>query len=113
MKLSMTGGWTPYTTLSPENLAANVWGALATSFNEAGTMGNKLNTASSGGVDLDAMAATVWAYTTRSMPAAERDAFAQALLTAAQSTPIHANVKEVNDTTVDGSGTALDPWGPV
>ncbi len=49
MKLSLTGGWTPYTTLSPENLAANVWGALATSFNEAGTMGNKLNSASAAG----------------------------------------------------------------
>lgn len=62
MKLSLTGGWTPYTTLSPENLAANVWGALATSFNEVGTMGAKLNTASSGGVDLNALAAAVHQY---------------------------------------------------
>ncbi len=23
-----------------------------------------------------------------------------------------ANVKKVNDTTIDGSGTTLDPWGP-
>ena len=46
---SMQGEWTPYTELSPENLARAVWDALATQFNDAGTMGNKLNTASSGG----------------------------------------------------------------
>ena len=45
----MQGEWTPYTELSPENLARAVWDALATQFNDAGTMGNKLNTASSGG----------------------------------------------------------------
>lgn len=36
-----------------------VWGAVASEFNEAGTMGNKLNTASSGGVDLGALADAV------------------------------------------------------
>lgn len=35
------------------------------------------------------------------------------ILVAASTTPIAANVKEVNDTTVKGSGTELDPWGPV
>lgn len=45
MKLSLTGGWTPYTELSPENLAANVWGALASANNDAGTMGELLNSA--------------------------------------------------------------------
>ena len=118
MKLSLTGGWTPYTTLSPENLAANVWGALATSFNEAGTMGAKLNTASSGCVDLNALAEAVWEYVDRTLtsgggtaPTAEE--VADAILAAAQATPIHSNVKEVNDLTVDGTGTELDPWGPV
>jgi hypothetical protein len=65
--LSMEGSWTPFTELSPENLAASVWNAQATSFNTAGTMGAKLNTASSGGVDLDALAAAVWAYATRTL----------------------------------------------
>ena len=46
---TMQGEWTPYTELSPENLARAVWDALATQFNDAGTMGNKLNTAASGG----------------------------------------------------------------
>lgn len=36
-----------------------------------------------------------------------------AVLTAAMADPIHANVKEVNSLTVDGSGTSSDPWGPV
>lgn len=66
-RLSMAGAWTPYTELSPENLAASVWGAVAASNNATGTMGAKLNTASSGGVDLDALAAAVWAYATRTL----------------------------------------------
>ncbi len=66
-RLSMEGSWTPFSELSPENLAASVWNAQATTFNTAGTMGAKLNTASSGGVDLDALAAAVWAYATRTL----------------------------------------------
>ena len=53
------GSISPFTELSPENLAANVWNAAAVTFNDAGTMGNKLNTASSGGVDLGALADAV------------------------------------------------------
>jgi hypothetical protein len=37
---------------------------------------------------------------------------AAAVLSAAEVNPIHANVKEVNDYTVDGTGTDQDPWGP-
>lgn len=54
--LSMSGGWTPFTELSPENLAREVWNAVAAQYNESGSMGAKLNTASSGGVDYNAMA---------------------------------------------------------
>lgn len=35
--------------LSPENLAAAVWNSIAASFNTAGTMGNKMNSAASAG----------------------------------------------------------------
>lgn len=38
---------TPFTTLSPENLAASVWNSLAASFNSVGTMGEKINDAGS------------------------------------------------------------------
>ena len=34
------------------------------------------------------------------------------VLTSAQSTPIHADVRKVNNTTIAGAGTELDPWGP-
>lgn len=60
--LSMAGEWTPFTELSPEGLANAVWSSLAAQYNDAGTMGNKLNTASSGGVDLNALAAAVHQY---------------------------------------------------
>lgn len=40
---------TPYTTLSPENLANKVWESLATNYNNTGTMGEKLNSAGSAG----------------------------------------------------------------
>jgi hypothetical protein len=36
-------------TLSPENIAAAVWNSIAASFNTAGTMGNKMNSAASAG----------------------------------------------------------------
>ena len=57
--LSMAGEWTPFTELSPENLAREVWNAVAAAYNASGTMGAKLNTASSGGVDLSALADAV------------------------------------------------------
>lgn len=111
--LSLSGEWTPFTELSPEGLANAVWSSLVSQYQDDGTMGKALSTASSGGVDLGALAAAVWTYATRNMPAAERDAAAAAVIAAAQSTPIHANIKEVNDVSVDGAGTAGDPWGPV
>lgn len=40
---------TSSSTLSPESLAAAVWNSIAASFNTAGTMGNKLNSAASAG----------------------------------------------------------------
>lgn len=56
-----------YSDLTPEGIRDKVWQALAAEFNEAGTMGNKLNTASSGGVDIDALAQAVWEYATRTL----------------------------------------------
>jgi hypothetical protein len=37
---------------------------------------------------------------------------ATAVLTAAQGAPIYADIRKVNDYTVDGTGTEGDPWGP-
>lgn len=63
----MTGEMSPFTPLSPEGLAKAVWDSLATEYNTSGTMGAKLNTASSGWVDLDALAQAVWQYWIRSL----------------------------------------------
>lgn len=65
--LSMAGEWTPYAELSPESLARAVWDAVAAQYNEPGSTGQKLNTASSGGVDINALATAVWAYAQRSL----------------------------------------------
>jgi hypothetical protein len=45
----MVADISPFTTLSPETLAAAVWNAIATNYNNAGTMGNKMNSAASAG----------------------------------------------------------------
>lgn len=52
------------------------------------------------------------AYTTGALsPSAE--SIAAAILAAAQITPIHANVKQVNSVTIQGSGVAGDSMRPV
>ena len=88
----MQGEWTPYTELSPENLARAVWDALATQFNDAGTMGNKLNAASSGST----------------APSAE--SIAAAGLAAAQITPIHADLMNTHGQTIIGTGVEADKF---
>lgn len=45
----MTADILPYTDLSPQALAAAVWGSLAAQFNSSGTMGEKLNASGSSG----------------------------------------------------------------
>jgi len=50
-----------YSDLTPEGIRDNVWNAIAANFNTAGTMGNKLNSAASGGVDYAALGQAVWA----------------------------------------------------
>jgi len=48
-----------YSDLTPEGIRDNVWGAIAASFNSTDTMGAKLNSAASGGVDYASMADAV------------------------------------------------------
>lgn len=56
---ALSGNITPFTELSPQSLSSAVWSAAALQYNEPGSMGNKLNSAASGGVDLSAMADAV------------------------------------------------------
>lgn len=60
--LSLEGEWTPFTELSPENLARSVWDSVLSQYQDDGTAGKALSTASSGGVDLNALAAAVHGY---------------------------------------------------
>lgn len=86
----MIGTTDVVTELTADSIASALWNAIAADYNDAGTMGNKLNTASSGGVDMSALA--------------------QAVLDAAQLAPIHANVQQMNDANVLGNGTSGDKW---
>lgn len=45
----MSADITPFTELSPQNLAAAIWNSLATLYNTTGTMGEKLNSSGSAG----------------------------------------------------------------
>lgn len=56
----ISGVITPFTELSPQNLANAVWSALASQYSDSTTMGGKLNLASSGWVDYDALGQAVW-----------------------------------------------------
>lgn len=56
---TMTGSTIETAELTPAGIATAVWQAIAVENNAAGSMGSKLNTASSGGVDLGAMADAV------------------------------------------------------
>ena len=72
---AITGGLTPYaigsmvgstlntSALTTDTIAAAVWQSLAASFADAGTMGQKLNNAASGGVDYNDLASAVWNHT--------------------------------------------------
>jgi hypothetical protein len=76
------------TGLTTSGIALAVWRAMATENSDEGTMGKLLNMAGSGGVDYDLLA--------------------QAILAAAQITPIHSevkNIEEVSDTILTDSRT--------
>ncbi len=90
----LAGAITPFTELSPQSLAAAVWAALSAENDVAGTMGRLLNSAG-GAVDPDAIAAAVWAAVSRTLTGV-----------------VEANVVQVNDVVVNGSGADGDPWGP-
>ena len=49
-----------YSALTPEGIRDSVWNAIATNYNLTNTMGNKLNSAASGNIDYNALAAAVW-----------------------------------------------------
>lgn len=105
-----------YSDLTPEGVRDKVWGAISSQFNDAGTMGAKLNSAASGSVDLNALAAAVWTYLDRTLTSGGSgytpEQIAAAILAAAQTTPIAADIKKVNAVSVQGSGASGNEWRP-
>ena len=75
--------------LSPQNLAAAVWSALAAQYTANGTMGQKLNAA------------------------ADYQTLADAIVAAMNASPPNVNIALINGIDVDGDGTEAVPWGPV
>lgn len=64
---SMQGSTVDTSILTVDAITASIWQAVSSQYTEPGSMGAKLNTASSGGVDLSALAQAVWAHATRSL----------------------------------------------
>lgn len=56
-----------YSDLTPEGITDKVWNAVLANYQTTGSAGKALSTASSGGVDYDAMAAAVWNAATRTL----------------------------------------------
>ncbi|MBK9441407.1 MAG: hypothetical protein IPN53_08875 [Comamonadaceae bacterium] len=111
--LRMAGGWTPYTELSPQNLAREVWQAVAAQYVDGSTMGGKLNTASSGGVDLSALAQAVWLYAQRELTAGAAPGapdIAAELLVALQGSTLPVNAVQMAGAPIVGDGSEADPW---
>ena len=106
--LALSGDITPFTELSPQNLADAVWSALSAGYVTTGTMGAKLNSAASGGVDYLAMAEAV-----RTELAAELARLDAAISSRqASGAVVDADVRYVNGVEIGGTGTPGDTWGP-
>lgn len=65
------------------------------------------------GVFVDRTKAAAFATTSSGGSGPSAADIAAAILAAAMATPIWANIQQVNTHSIDGSGTAIDPWGPV
>lgn len=124
---AITGSLVPYaigvmggstdnnTVLTTSAIASEVWSTLATSFTAAGTMGNKLNSAASGGVDYTALGVAVWASVSRTLTAGaapDTAAIAAAVLDSLNATTIPVDMVRVKGQALAGSGSEADPWGP-
>lgn len=111
----MTGTTIETGELTPAGIANAVWSALAASNNVAGTMGNKLNSAASGGVDYTALGVAVWASVSRTLTegaAPDTAAIAAAVLDSLNATTIPVDMVRVKGQALAGSGSEADPWGP-
>ena len=108
-RLSMSGEWTPFTELSPENLARAVWESLLANYQGDGTAGKALAAAGSGGVDYNALANAVWTYLNRTLTANPGVTTAE-IVAALEVASIPVNAVKMNGANVIGDGSVTNPW---
>jgi len=56
--------------------------------------------------------AAEWLMQAATLTTEEKADIAAAVLAAAQTTPIHSNIKQVNNVPITGNGQPATPWGP-
>jgi hypothetical protein len=98
--------------LTPEAVASAVWAAIATANNTAGTMGAKLNLASSGSVDYEDLAQAVRDELTAELIAIGVIKAKTDSLTFDVAGQVNSNITFVNDVEIQGSGTDSNPFNP-
>lgn len=89
------GESTTVQSLSPDGLARAVWNSVAAQYGDNATMGAKLNSAASGGVDYAALGLAVWEHAQRSL-----------------TSEVNANMVKVNGVVLQGTGVAGNPMRP-
>ena len=65
------------------------------------------------GVQIERMTSAAFSTTAVGGSGPSAESIAAAVLTALHATTIPVNIKQVNDVTVQGAGTKLNPWQPV
>ena len=108
-RLSMSGEWTPFTELSPENLARAVWESLLANYQGDGTAGKALAAAGSGGVDYNALANAVWTYLNRTLTANPGVTTAE-IVAALEAAVVPVDATKMNGATIVGDGSVANPW---
>jgi hypothetical protein len=99
--------------MTPATITAAVWNAVSADYAAAGSMGAKLNSAASGGVDYTALGAAVWASVSRTLTAGtppDTEAIAAAVLDALNTTAIPVNTVKMNGATILGDGSSTNLW---
>jgi hypothetical protein len=110
---SLSGNTVDTSILTVDAITSGVWQALATDYASAGTMGSKLNSAASGGVDYTALGLAVWSSVSRTLTegaAPDTAAITAAVIAGLQATTIPVDALLMNGATIQGDGTNGNPW---
>ena len=91
-----------------------MWDSALVDYQQAGSAGKSLSTASSGGVDLNLMAQAVWEYIDRSLTGGSSGGAptVNEIVAALETAVLPVNLTKVRGQSLVGSGAESDPWGP-